>query len=500
MRRERFAPSGPLALAPHAFGQQFDAPALAQTPAQRAGVAVVEVRGPLMHHGGGYWFDSYEGVRARVGDALAARPKAVVMLLDSPGGLVSGCFETVIALREMSADAKIPLYAYVDGMALSGAYALACACERIYLPETGMVGSVGVIDTRVDAREQAKMWGVSYAFVTSGARKTDGNAMVPLSDDETKATQERVERLAAVFFEHVATARGLSADAVRALEAGVLPGAAAVEAKLADEVTTFDQLLASIASGGPPAQAGAAGDKMSDKNEDEARKKLQAIIDDKDADAKAKARARKALAAMDDDEDEEEAAGEEESEGDGEEEDEDKAKARGAGASPRAAAPRRARLAPVATPPVVQASTAGELATRLSAVERMLETEARNAILAGRTDLSPGLVKLLQSKPVEEVRAIVETIPAPKKPKLGEAAAAANVAGTRGDGQGGVASRLPPEVQRRLDEQMGIRRHVTAVVHEGTSTSLRTLTKAEARDYAKKREAAAAAAAGATRT
>lgn len=496
MRRERFAPPGPLALAPSAFGQQFGEAALAQTPAQRAGVAVVEVRGPLLHHAG-WWFDSYEGVRARVAEAFAARPKAVVMVLDSPGGLVNGCFETVLALREMSAEAKIPLYAYVDGMALSGAYALACACERIYLPETGMVGSVGVIDTRVDAREQAKMWGVSYAFVTSGARKTDGNSMVPLTDDELKATQERVEQLAVVFFEHVARARGLSVDAVRALEAGVLPGARAVEAQLADEVTTFDQLLASIASGGPPAQAGAAGDKtMSDKNEDEARKKLQAIIDDKDADAKAKARARKALAAMDEKDDEDEGEGAE-GEDDKDDEDDDKGEeARGAGAGPRARAARPQRL--TAAPPVVQASTAGELATRLSHLEQMLETEARNAILAGRPDLSPGLVKLLQSKPVEEVRAIVATIPVPKRPQLGEAAAAANVAGTRGEGQGGAVSQLPPEESRRLDEQMGIRRRVTAVVHAGTSMSLRAMTKAEAREYARKKEEAAAAA-GATR-
>lgn len=452
MRSQRYSPEGLLALAPRAFGLMFDVPSPAE-PSQRDGIAVVDVRGPLMHHAG-YWFDSYEGIASRVAAALASGPRAVVLSIDSPGGLVSGCFETARQLRAMCEAADVPLVAYVDGQATSAAYALATAAGHVCAPPSAMIGSIGVIDTMVDATRQAEMFGLSFRLIASGARKTDGNPMTPTSEEAIAASQARVDELAEIFFSLVAEHRGVSVDEIRALEAGIVHGAEAQRRGLIDEVTTFDALLAALASGDLPAAGAAANEDTMDEDEKKAREALQAILDDEDSDEKSKARAKRALAAMDED-DEESAESGEEDEPEPKKKDEDEASAS------------------------VSAGTAGALAAhgnsveaRLEALERERETEKRTELLASRPDLAPGLVKVLSRKPLAEVRAIVAEIPKPKKPKLGDHAAAAQAAGTRGESQAGngdgAGDQQRPEDVAGMDRAMGLSATKIGVKREGT--------------------------------
>lgn len=245
--RQRYAPTGMLAVHPQAFGGMFDVES-ADMADMRGSVAVVSIRGPLMHHES-YFFDSYDGIKTRVAAALSAQPKAVVLSIDSPGGLVAGCFEASRAIRAMAEESGVPLYAYCDGQASSAAYALACAASKIYAPPTAMVGSIGVLDAMVDATGMDAAAGLKFALVTSGARKADGNPHQPLTDDAIASAQARVDELAAMFFDLVAESRGLSVDAVRGLDAAQVTGAEAHRAGLVDALGTMDDLLAAIGSG-----------------------------------------------------------------------------------------------------------------------------------------------------------------------------------------------------------------------------------------------------------
>jgi ClpP class serine protease len=245
-RQHRFAPDGHLALTLRAFGAWFDEPKR-ESHEMRDGVAIVKIEGPLVHHDDGWWCDSYEAIKGRVAAAFAAKPKAVVLSLDSPGGLVSGCFETARELRAMSEATGVPLVAYVEGQACSAAYALACAASRIVVPATGVVGSIGVIAALLDATKADAQWGYRYEMVASGARKTDGNPHVAITDDAIAATREVVDSLAELFFGWVSEARpSLGTDALRGLEAGVRLGSAAVSAGLADEVGSLDAVVATF--------------------------------------------------------------------------------------------------------------------------------------------------------------------------------------------------------------------------------------------------------------
>jgi signal peptide peptidase SppA len=425
-RSQRFAPREQCAIAPAAFGLLFE---LAEPEAceTRDGVAIVRIHGPLMRSGG-WWFDSYEDILSRVSAALATKPKAVMLAIDSPGGVVAGCFETARELRAMAAKAEVPLVAFTDGQTASAAYALATAAGRIFTTPSSTLGSIGVIDALCDVTAMDEQLGIRFEFVTSGARKADGQPHVKIAPEAVKATQTRVDELAAQFFELVAEHRPLTAQAAKDLEAALVHGGQAVRLRLADElVQTFDQALA-VASGGETAMDPKSNPKAGSDYEDGVAKLRKAAEGD-DEEAK---KAKKMLAAMDEDEeksesdDDEEKDDKEESKSESDDED-DKEESKSAAADARKAA----------------------------ADARAATTELERAqLLATRPDLTSEQRAAFATTPIANLRAILPTIPKAAVPKP---AAAVTPAATRGEGQDdGGTSRLPPAEKRALDEQMGL--------------------------------------------
>lgn len=252
----RFEPDAPAALDPRSLGRRWTSWREAARvraelgadgwpkPYGMAGdVAVVSVDGPLMQRGG-YWWDGHDAVAERVKAALAEpRARAVVMKLNSPGGIAAGCFAAAQVIRAAAQACGKPLVAYADEMACSAAYALACAATRIYLPPSGEVGSIGVLSAVVSMKRGLEAEGVDVAVIRSGAMKALGHPADPLSDAAIAREQADVDALAQQFFALVSSARGLSVEAIAALQGDTRMGPAAVAAGLADGVMTFDEAL-----------------------------------------------------------------------------------------------------------------------------------------------------------------------------------------------------------------------------------------------------------------
>ncbi len=219
-------------------------------------VCVLHVNGPLEHRACGYG-DSYEQIRGRFQAALDAAPKAVVMLIDSPGGVVAGLNECVGWMQRAKEKAGIPVYAYADELIASAAYALACVADEIVTPPSGIVGSIGVISLLGDQVGADKKAGLNFVTITSGERKDDGHPHTTISDGAIAAETERVNELAAQFFALVEDARGFDPEP---LQAGIFTGADAVAQGVADQVAGWDDLLAQIvlAHGGTSVSASAA--------------------------------------------------------------------------------------------------------------------------------------------------------------------------------------------------------------------------------------------------
>jgi len=178
-------------------------------------------------------------LEAALGDPLVA---GIVLDIDSPGGETGGCFELARRVRE-AAGLK-PVWAVANDAAFSAAYAIGCAAERLFVTETGGVGSIGVIALHVDQSVKDARDGYRYTAITAGERKNDYSPHEPLHDAARAALQAEVDRLHALFVAHVAAMRGLDEAAVRATEAALFFGPQAVETGLADGVATLAAVLA----------------------------------------------------------------------------------------------------------------------------------------------------------------------------------------------------------------------------------------------------------------
>lgn len=471
MNKAKFEHAGLLAINPQAIGIEFMLGSVERQNRAIGNAAIVDVRGPLEHHAGGF-FDNYESIKSRVATALASDAERVVLAFDSPGGLVSGVYEASKEIRAMAAAARKPLIAYVNGECCSAAYALACACEKIVVPSGATVGSIGVVAMAVDATAADKAMGLRFVALSSGARKLDGNPHVATTKDSESAIQKTVDDQAAVFFALVGASRGVSPDAVRGLQAGIFVGRQAVQIGLADEVSTLDELANNSATVATENTA---------MNYKEIRKALGEKSAGDDDEAK---RCRAALAAMDGDgdSDKDEKKDDEAKAEAPAESDEDKKKKDDEAKASAAKAETDETAKAAATSNVIS------LASRVQTLEaeRQAEKDAteRTELLASRTDLVPAVRSWLEKQTLAVVRDAVKSLP--KGPiTVGSPAAAAqsDVKPTVGQTQAlaqGAAGQLTEK--QLLDERMGLGRNpMSAMSFDGMTHVMRTLTAEEAR-------------------
>lgn len=231
-----------------------DAPLPSAPPARVHGahpphIAVIPIHGTLVRRTVGLeassGLTSYLALADQL-DAALANPqvRAILLDVDSPGGESGGVFD--LADRVRAATRAKPVWAVANDQAFSAAYALASAADRVFVARTGGVGSVGVIALHADHSAKDAKEGVRYTPIFAGARKNDLSPHEPISDEAQAVLTREVERVFGLFVETVSVHRGLTADQVRAWEAGLFFGADAVSAGLADTVGSFDEALAQL--------------------------------------------------------------------------------------------------------------------------------------------------------------------------------------------------------------------------------------------------------------
>lgn len=210
------------------------------------GVAILPVVGTLVNKSGMVQpysgMTGYDSIEARLWDALEDPEVHRILLdIDSGGGEVSGCFDLADMIHE--ANAIKPVWAYAGELAASAAYAVGSAAEKLFLPRTGMVGSVGVVVAHQSFEGHLKKEGIKVTLIHSGDKKVEGNPYEDLADDVKADIQARIDTTRELFAERVATYRGISVASVMATEAGMFTGEKAVSAGFADGVHTFNEVL-----------------------------------------------------------------------------------------------------------------------------------------------------------------------------------------------------------------------------------------------------------------
>lgn len=203
------------------------------------GIAIISVQGILVQKLGSlrprWGMSGYDGIRQGFLTALCDPDVAGICLdIDSPGGEVAGCFDLVDDIYA-SRGVK-PVHAILTENAFSAAYAIASAADRIHVPRTGSVGSVGVIMIHCDWSQRIKDEGLAFTLITYGDRKAEGNAYTRLTEQACTAMQDDVDALGRLFIRTVSRNRGITEDAVRQTQAGCFLAAEGVRIGLADAV------------------------------------------------------------------------------------------------------------------------------------------------------------------------------------------------------------------------------------------------------------------------
>lgn len=206
------------------------------------GIAVIGITGTLVHKFG-YMkplcgMTGYDGIVARMSMAISDPDvKGVLLDIDSPGGEVSGAFDTADLITRMG---KIkPVWALAGDTATSAAYLLASACSRRLITQTGTVGSIGVVVAHRCVEKQLEKAGVAITLIHAGAHKVDGNPYESLPEDVRKDIQSRIDETRMMFGRKVSEHTGLSMKTVMETEARTFDSEEAVRLGLADEVINY---------------------------------------------------------------------------------------------------------------------------------------------------------------------------------------------------------------------------------------------------------------------
>ena len=229
------------------------------------GIAVIEIAGTLVHRGA--WIGqssgltSYEGIAALLQAALAdPGVRGIALDIDSFGGEVAGAFD--LADRIRAARAQKPVHAFVAEHALSAGYVLASQADRIILPRTGAVGSIGVVALHTDMSGALDQKGIAVTLIHAGSHKIDANPYQPMPEAVHDQMQRELEVVRFLFAETVAAGRGdrLTHAAALATEAAVFRGTEAIAAGLADDladpVTAFHAFAAAPRGTTSPSKKG----------------------------------------------------------------------------------------------------------------------------------------------------------------------------------------------------------------------------------------------------
>lgn len=166
----------------------------------------------------------------------------VVLWIDSPGGGVSAVTEIYDEIQRLSI--RKPVIAYVGGIAASGGYYLAVACDKIIVKPEATLGSIGVMFIHEDLTEYFKLYGIKIEIIKTGEDKDLGASWRPLSKKDRENIEKMINEDFDKFVYVVSRGRHISTEEVlRYSDGNVWSGTQTVSYKLADRVGTLDTAI-----------------------------------------------------------------------------------------------------------------------------------------------------------------------------------------------------------------------------------------------------------------
>jgi protease-4 len=174
------------------------------------------------------------------------RVKALVLRLDTPGGEVTASdilYNEILKFKEKTG---VPVVGLMMGLAASGGYYVASACDHIIAHPSTITGSIGVISIFPNLQELFTKIGIKVNVIKSGEMKDSGSAFRDLTEEEKKIFQDVIDEMYNKFLDVVYKKRkdSLSFEELKKIADGrIYTATQAHELKLIDEIGYFDSAL-----------------------------------------------------------------------------------------------------------------------------------------------------------------------------------------------------------------------------------------------------------------
>lgn len=144
--------------------------------------------------------------------AFKGKPKAVALVINSPGGSPVQSSLIAARIRRLADEKGVKVHAFVEDAAASGGYWLACAADDIWVDESSLIGSIGVISQGFGFADLIARHGIERRVYTAGTSKSTADPFQPESPEDVARLRAILEPIHEAFIDHVKTRRGARLD------------------------------------------------------------------------------------------------------------------------------------------------------------------------------------------------------------------------------------------------------------------------------------------------
>jgi protease IV len=200
--------------------------------------AVIEIKGEIASGGETSADQVVTSLRSAFEDKGA---KAVVLLINSPGGSPVQAGMINDEIYRLKALHKKPVYAVVEETCASAAYYIAVAADQIYVDKASIVGSIGVLMDGFGFTGLMEKLGVERRLMTAGENKGFMDPFSPQTEKHRAFTQGMLNQIHQQFITVVKKGRGERLKETPDTFTGLFwSGQQAVELGLVDKIGTLD--------------------------------------------------------------------------------------------------------------------------------------------------------------------------------------------------------------------------------------------------------------------
>jgi len=134
--------------------------------------------------------------------------KAVALVINSPGGSPVQSRQIYLRIRQLATEKKLPVLVFVEDVAASGGYMIACAGDEIFCDPSSILGSIGVVGGGFGFQDLIKRIGVERRLHTAGEHKAMLDPFLPEDPDDVRRLKALQREIHAIFIALVKGSRG----------------------------------------------------------------------------------------------------------------------------------------------------------------------------------------------------------------------------------------------------------------------------------------------------